>query len=125
MNISEAAGKVQLTPVALRYYERVGLIPPVKRKNGGVREFQEKDIRWIEFIKEMRESGLCIEALSEFVQLYQQGPETKEEQKQLLKDERDGLLARYRELGETIERLNKKIDHYSHQEKNCLRCVAV
>ncbi|MEO1770369.1 MerR family transcriptional regulator [Candidatus Enterococcus ferrettii] len=125
MNISEAAKKVQLTPVALRYYEKIGLIPPIKRKNGGVREYQEKDLHWIEHIKCMRESGLCIESLIEYTHLYQQGPETKKEREQLLRSEREGLLTRYNELGETIERLNKKIDHYSNDNERCTRDIAI
>lgn len=73
MNISEAAKLMGVTAVTLRYYERVGLIPPVTRKNGGVRDFQQEDLNWIEFIKCMRSSGLSVESLIEYTTLYQQG----------------------------------------------------
>jgi DNA-binding transcriptional MerR regulator len=66
MNISEAAEKSGLTAVTLRYYERIGLIPPVTRGNGGVRLFNESDLGWIEFIKCMRNAGLSIESLIEY-----------------------------------------------------------
>lgn len=125
MNISEAAGKVQLTPVTLRYYERVGLIPPVKRKNGGVREYSAEDLQLIQFIKCMRESGLCIESLVEYMQLYQQGPETKVRREQILREERQGLLDRYNELGQTIERLNQKIAYYEKNQRECPKTAAV
>lgn len=125
MNISETAKQVQLTPVTLRYYERVGLIPPIKRKNGGVREYQEKDIQWIDFIKSMRESGLCIDSLIEYINLYQQGYETKKERAQLLRRERETLLTQYNELGGTIDRLNKLIDYYSKDNKQCTKAIAI
>ena len=54
MNITEAGKQTSLTPNTLRYYERIGLIPPVARNKGGTREYTSKDLCWIEFIKTMR-----------------------------------------------------------------------
>lgn len=51
MNITEAGKLTSLTPNTLRYYERIGLIPPVARNKGGTREYTSKDLCWIEFIK--------------------------------------------------------------------------
>lgn len=51
MNITEAGKQTSLTPNTLRYYERIGLIPPVARNKGGTREYTSKDLCWIEFIK--------------------------------------------------------------------------
>ena len=76
MNISEAAEKSGLTAVTLRYYERIGLIPPVTRGNGGVRLYKESDLGWIDFIKCMRNAGLSIESLIEYTTLFDQGKDT-------------------------------------------------
>ena len=54
MNITEAGKLTSLTPNTLRYYERIGLIPPVARNKGGTREYTSKDLCWIEFIKTSR-----------------------------------------------------------------------
>lgn len=112
MTISEAAARTDLTAVTLRYYERVGLIPSIKRKNGGVRDYSEEDIEWIEFIKCMRSAGLSVESLIEYTYLYQQGTETQTARKQLLIEEREQLVLKYQELGRTLEQLNKKIAYY-------------
>ncbi len=72
MTISEAA-RTDLTAVTLRYYERVGLFPSIKRKNGGVRDYSEEDIEWIEFIKCMRSAGLSVESLIEYTYLLSTG----------------------------------------------------
>lgn len=112
MNISEAAAKVELTPVTLRYYERIGLIPAVKRKNGGIRNYQEEDIRWIEFIKCMKSAGLSIESLVEYTSLYVQGDTTSEVRKDILIEEREVLRKKYQEIGETLAKLDKKIEFY-------------
>lgn len=81
MTISEVSEKYGLTPDTLRYYERIGLIPPVPRTKSGLRDYDESSCGWIEFIKCMRGAGLQIEALIEYVALYQQGDSTIEARK--------------------------------------------
>lgn len=103
-----------ITPVTIRYYEREGLIPPVNRKNGGIRDFKEDDLNWIEFIKCMRNSGLSVDSLSEYTALYQLGDETLDQRKQLLKDERTKLVSKYEEIGKTIKKLDSKIQDYEN-----------
>ena len=76
MTIAEVSRTYDLSADTLRYYERIGLIPPVHRSAGGIREYDEEDCRWIEFIKCMRGAGLPIESLVEYVALFQQGEET-------------------------------------------------
>lgn len=112
MNISEAARINGVTPATLRYYEREGLIPPVTRKNGGVRDYQQDDLGWIEFVRCMRSAGLSVESLIEYTSLFREGTDTAEERKNILIRERDLLLLKYKEIGETIERLNGKIKSY-------------
>ena len=70
-------------PDTLRYYERVGLIPPVGRK-GGIRNYNESDVKWIEFILCMRSAGVPIEELVRYVALYREGSGTTAERKGIL-----------------------------------------
>lgn len=112
MNISEVAKLMDISAATLRYYEQVGLIPPVARKKGGVRVFQQEDLNWIEFIKCMRNSGLSVESLTEYTRLYQQGDATLDRRKQILQEERDSLAAKYEEIGATLQRLDGKIADY-------------
>jgi DNA-binding transcriptional MerR regulator len=63
MRISEASQKYDITADTLRYYERIGLIPPVNRNSSGIRDYTEEDCNWVEFIKCMRGAGLTIEDL--------------------------------------------------------------
>jgi hypothetical protein len=57
----------------MRYYERIGLIPLVGRNAASVRNYSEHDGSWIDFIKCMRDAGVQMEALIEYVALFQQG----------------------------------------------------
>ncbi|MFA0816505.1 MAG: MerR family transcriptional regulator [Anaerofustis sp.] len=112
MRIAEVSEKYNLTQDTLRYYERIGLIPPVSRNESGIRDYNESDCRWIEFIKCMRSAGLAIEVLIEYVDLFQQGESTALERKALLIDQRDQLIHRIKEMQETLQRLNGKIERY-------------
>ena len=84
MMIAEVSKKYELSADTLRYYERIGLIPQVNRNKSGIRDYTEEDCRWVEFIKCMRNAGLPIEVLIEYVTLFQQGDETIEARKELI-----------------------------------------
>ena len=67
MTISEVSNKYDLSAETLRYYERVGIIPPVNRNKNGIRDYTEVDCNWVNFIKCMRDAGLSIESLIEYL----------------------------------------------------------
>ena len=73
MTIAEVSQKFGLSPDTLRYYERIGLIPPVPRTKGGIRDYDEVSCGWVELMKCMRAAGVQIEALTEYAALCQQG----------------------------------------------------
>ncbi|WP_088185877.1 MerR family transcriptional regulator [Desulfosporosinus sp. FKA] len=112
MTITEVSEKFDLTQDTLRYYERIGLIPHVNRNKSGIRDYTEEDCRWVEFIKCMRNAGLPIEALIEYVALFQQGDETIGTRKELLTEQRKQLIRRMEDMQKTLERLNYKIESY-------------
>lgn len=112
ITISEVSKKYSMTQDTLRYYERVGLIPSVPRKASGFRDYDEKSCGWVEFIRCMRSAGISIEALIEYVHLYQQGKGTEKMRKHLLIEERERLEKRINEMIATKKRLDVKIAHY-------------
>ena len=116
MIISEVSEKYGLTHDTLRHYERIGLIPPVKRRPNGIREYDGYSCGWIEFIHCMRKAGIHVETLVEYVQLYQQGRDTKEARKELLLEEYRRLDERIAELQAIKERLACKIENYDQLE---------
>lgn len=120
MTISETAKKYDLTPDTLRYYERIGLIPPVRRNASGLRDYDQEACRWVEFIKCMRSAGLPIEVLIEYVQLFRQGDATVDARLELLTEQRRLLQERICAMQNTLARLDYKIQLYeSGQMKQC------
>ena len=128
MKIAEVSEQYGLSSDTLRYYERVGLIPPVNRSESGIRDYNELDLRRVEFIKCMRSAGLPIEVLIEYVGLVQQGDETIETRKEILKEQRELLAARMKEMQKTLDILDHKIEVYKKavlkREKDMLQLEA-
>ena len=119
MTIFEVSEKYGIPVDTLRYYEKEGLIPPVLRKESGVRDYTDGDCGWVEFIKCMRSAGLSIETLTEYVALYRKGNRTLQKRKNLLIAERDRLQERVNEMQKTLNRLNYKISVYEDKIVSC------
>jgi MerR family transcriptional regulator, aldehyde-responsive regulator len=114
MKIMEVSQQYGLSSDTLRYYERIGLIPPVNRNESGIRNYNELDLRRVDFIKCMRSAGLPVEVLIEYVGLVQQGDKTIEARKEILKEQRELLVARMKEMQKTLNILNHKIEVYEN-----------
>ena len=114
MKIAEVSEQYGITTDTLRYYERIGLIPPVNRSENGIRDYNELDTRRVEFIKCMRSAGLPIEVLIEYMGLVQKGDRTIETRKEILKEQREQLMTRMAEMQKTLDILNNKIKVYEN-----------
>jgi DNA-binding transcriptional MerR regulator len=114
MKISEVSERCDISPDTLRYYERIGLIPPVNRSEGGIRDYGEIDVRRVEFVKCMRSAGLSIDALIEYYGLVQQGDETIEARKEILKEHREQLVAKMEEIQKTLDLVDYKLGVYEN-----------
>lgn len=110
--IAEISKKYDLSADTLRYYERIGLIPPVPRNKSGIRDYDETSCGWIELMKCLRKAGVQIEALIEYVKLFQEGEHTAKTRKDILIEQRNLLMDRIEDMQQSLERLNYKIDRY-------------
>lgn len=73
MTISEVGEKYGITADTLRYYERIGHAAPGGAHPGGIRDYTPDDISWPKLILCLRGAGLPIEAIIEYVKLFQMG----------------------------------------------------
>lgn len=123
MTIKEVSEKYGLSQDTLRYYEKVGIIKPVPRKNG-IRQYGPQELANIEFVQCMRSAGVSVEVLIKYIKLFDQEG-TEEARKQLLIDEREKLKSKIADMNAALEKLNYKIDVYYKEivkkEKTFLR----
>jgi DNA-binding transcriptional MerR regulator len=114
MRISEVSEQCDISPDTLRYYERIGLLPPVNRNDVGIRDYGEIDVRRVEFVKCMRSAGFSIEVLIEYYGLVQQGDHTIEDRKEILKRRRAELVDKMEEIQKTLDLVDHKINVYEN-----------
>ena len=117
MTIKEVCAQYDITPDTIRYYERVGVIPAVKRTKGGIRDFSEEDIKWVKNAICMRNAGLPVEMLIEYVRLFQEGDGTFQARRDLLVEARAEIQKQLDETQETMNLINYKISRYEEALK--------
>ena len=112
MKIAEVSKEYGLSADTLRYYERIGLLPNVTRTPSGIRDYSEQDCARVQFVKCMRAANVSIEALIEYMALFEQGDSTIEARKAILEEQRDLVRERIAEMQAGLDRLNYKLDNY-------------
>lgn len=115
MTIAEVCRRCDVTADTLRYYEREGLIPPVGRTRGGIRNYTETDVNWIMFIRCMRSAGLQVGALVRYVALFRKGDASLTARKAILMQQRALLAKRLENLRDVLGRLDAKIANYEER----------
>jgi len=117
MTIKEVSEHFGISQDTLRYYERVKMIPKVTRTSGGIRDYQEEDLKWVELALCMRSAGLPIEVMIEYLDLYQKGDETIPARLKLLSNQMEVLQEQKKQLEATMNRLAYKISKYEEAMK--------
>ena len=117
MTIKEVSERYGISQDTLRYYEKSGIIPQVKRTAGGIRDYSDADLGWVELVLCMRNAGLSTGSIAQYRRLYEQGESTIPDRLKLLTDQREELLRAQARISETLERLNYKISVYERAAK--------
>ncbi len=112
MTIKEVCSRFGISPDTLRYYERVGVIPQVYRTAGGIRDYNEDDIKWVETATCFRSAGMPIELLIEYVRLFREGDHTIQARCELLREARERIIAERRKFDDALEKMDYKIRVY-------------
>jgi len=114
----EVTEKFNLSMHTLRYYEKEGLLPPVRRDKNGAREYGEIDLEWLILIRCMRAAGMSIEYIRNYVELCRKGLSTVSERKQNMLLQKEILERQKAELDKNLQVVYKKLKHYEELEDN-------
>lgn len=124
--VSEMTG---LSIYTLRYYDKEGLLPQIKRSEGGIRRFSQDDIEWIRLICCLRNSGMPLSQIQKFISLCLMGSQTVEQRRALLEEHRENIIRQLAQLQSSLDTVNYKIAHYKevgifHIDCDAQRCRA-
>jgi DNA-binding transcriptional MerR regulator len=112
MTISKLAGQAGVTPDTLRYYQKIGLLPPPKRTEAGYRLFNEASLGRLSFIKTAQSLGLRLKDIGQLLEVMDKGLCPCGHTEQLLK-------ARMAEVDEEMARLTSLRESMSHTLEAC------
>ena len=118
LSVQQAAEKTGLSVHTIRYYERIGLLPPIRRAANGHRRYSKDDLGWLEFLKCLRATGMPIAEMQEYVALQSDGAASLSDRLALLRAHRRRIQRKMQELESFLERLEGKIRYYQDLESN-------
>ncbi|MEQ7216552.1 MerR family transcriptional regulator [Enterococcus asini] len=112
MNIKEVSEKYEIPADTLRYWERIGAIPPVQRSASGHRDYDEEDQQWVYWTNCTRKAGVSLERIVEYIDLFKAGDQTIPTRKALLKEQLAVIKEHLAEIQKMYNALDEKITHY-------------
>lgn len=117
-SIGEISKMFQLPISTLRYYDKEGLFPHLKRVNG-VRQFSESEIETLRVIDCLKKSGLEIKEIKEYMSLCSLGNTTLKQRKEIFEKQKEEVLQEMEKFQKVLSMLNYKCWYYDQAiEKN-------
>ena len=114
--IQQVAESTGLSIHALRYYEKIGLLPTIERASNNHRQYCASDVAWLEFLIRLRETGMSIQEMLDFTNLVRQRPNQVGERRVLLEEHRDRVKQHLEDLAKNLKIIEMKIEHYRYLE---------
>ncbi len=110
--ISQVAEKFDLTTHTLRYYDKEGLLPFVERNKAGNREFSDNNLDWLKRICCLKNTGMPIKQIKQYIEWCLQGDETLEIRRQMYLDHRKEVLKQIDDLTANLKIIDYKLEFY-------------
>lgn len=110
--IKEVSDKLNISVYTLRYYDKEGLTPFVRRDIKGIRRYTEEDIEWIKMLISLREIDMPISNIREYINLYVKGDATIEERRKLMHQYRQYVKKKVQDTIDNLEKVTKKLCEY-------------
>lgn len=111
--ITQVAEKSNLTAHTLRYYDKEGLLPFVERSKNGNRDFSDSDLEWIGLICCLKNTGMQIKEIKNFIEWCMEGDSTLEKRRQMFIDHRKIVEEQMSELQKNLNKIDHKIWYYN------------
>lgn len=121
MNIKEVAEKTGISAYTIRFYEKSGMFPRIKRSQTGIREFTDSDVNFLLFLSNLKKTGMSLEHIMEFtrdgciLERLESGEMPQEpvsNRLSILMDHRNKLLEQQRNIELFIHAVSQKISYY-------------
>ena len=111
----EVSEIMKISPYTLRFYDTKGLFPFVKRNERNIRIFTENDLEWVYVVQCLRDTGLPLLRIRQYIDMCVAGDQTIPDRLDLLKKQQCAVKMQQIELQERLDMVNYKILSYENQ----------
>lgn len=115
--IKDVSKRTGMSAHTLRYYDKKGLLTFVKRSESGIRLFTEDDFDSLYTIHCLKDSGMSLAKIKEFMDLFNQGNETIAARGKIFKDQKDEVEKQIKLLQEMLEIIEYKCWFFNEAQK--------
>jgi Cu(I)-responsive transcriptional regulator len=98
VKIGDVAAASGISERMIRHYEKIGIVPPAARRSSGYRDYDERDVRTLQFNRRARDLGFAIEEIRQLLELWQDRSRASADVKALALARADELRRKEREL---------------------------
>lgn len=120
MNIGEAADAVGISAKMIRHYEQIGLVPAAARTDAGYRQYSERDVSILRFIRQARRLGFSMDQIADLLGLWSDHHRASREVKALAQRHLEALEEKMREMAEMQRALTSLVSScHGDDEPGC------
>jgi DNA-binding transcriptional MerR regulator len=130
MTIQEVAEQTGISAYTIRFYEKAGVLPPIKRMPNGIRQFSEADVAFLHFLMQLKQTGMSLEDIMEFtedgcmLERLQRGDAIPqfvvEKRTAILRRHQQQLYEQRRNLDALLMAVEQKLDFYEQYQNDTL-----
>ncbi len=117
-SIGQVAKKLGLTTHTIRYYDKEGLLPFVRKGSSGARVFLDEDVDWLLIVECLKGTGMPLKEIKKYIQLCQQGDQTLQTRLEMFKKQKVKIEEQMVILNQYMEKINFKIAYYDDAVKH-------
>ncbi|MBP3687224.1 MAG: MerR family transcriptional regulator [Alphaproteobacteria bacterium] len=116
--IGQVAKKLGLTAHTLRYYDKEGLLPFVKKGSSGARVFEDDDLDWLLILECLKATGMHLKDIKKYMDLCLVGDSTLQERMNMFVRQKKRIEEQMQQLNQYMEKIDFKIAYYTEAVKN-------
>ncbi|UUZ83347.1 MerR family transcriptional regulator [Paenibacillus sp. P26] len=115
--IGQVAEVTGLSIHTLRFYEKEGILPAIKRNEKGIRIFDDMDLQWIKILNYLRLTGMPLAQIRDCAHLCSEGDDTMEERMRLFENHKEKVEEQMKTLRSCIDMINVIMELYAKRKK--------
>lgn len=116
-SIGQVAKRTGLGVHTLRYYEKEGLLPFVRKNSAGLRVFSDTDLGWLEMIECLKGTGMSLKGIKQYIDWYIEGDSTLSQRLEMFKTQKQKIQTQMAELEKHMTKIDYKIKLYTEAVK--------